>query len=374
MTAGSDLHDAIERLRLGRVGDVLGAAGGWIVGGVARALVAGDEPDADVDIAVDADLGPLLGGLGAEVLRHDRFGTAVVPLGDGRHADIARTRTETYAAPGALPEVAPAPIGDDLARRDFTVNAIAIAIAAPHAVLDPFDGAGDLATARLRVLHDGSFRDDPTRAVRAARYCARLGLAPDPGTRALLAAADLGLVTADRRAAELRRLAAEPAAGAGFALLAEWGVRPLPDGAGDLLAAVERMRREPPWSGQVEAGVSAVLIAATAGPERERSLELAAARPARPSVAVRLAAGADPAELLVATAAGGSWVGRYLREWRDVRLEITGDDLLAAGVERGPAIGAGLAGALERKLDGELGAGGREAELEAALAIAAGES
>jgi tRNA nucleotidyltransferase (CCA-adding enzyme) len=371
MNAGNDLADAIERLRLGRVGAVLGEAGGWIVGGVARALVAGTEPDADVDIAVDRDLGPLLERLGIPARRHDRFGTAVVPLDGGRHADIARTRTEAYPSPGALPDVDPAPIGDDLARRDFTVNAIAVAIAPPHDVLDPFAGAADLAAGRLRVLHRDSFRDDPTRAIRAARYCARLGLEPDRATLALLARADLGLVSADRRDAELRRLATERAAAAGFELLDRWGVRPLPAGAADLLAAVAAKRMDPLWGGHVEPAVRAILIAAGQGPDLDRARELATARPSRPSRAVSLAAGVDMAVLLVAAAAGGAWIERYLREWRGVGLEISGDDLLAAGVPRGPAIGAGLAGALDRKLDGELD-GGREAELAAALEIAAG--
>ncbi|HKQ17048.1 MAG TPA: hypothetical protein VJS87_00790, partial [Solirubrobacterales bacterium] len=75
------------------------------------------------------------------------------------------------------------------------------------------------------------------------------------------------------------------------------------------------------------------------------------------------------AVLLVAEAAGGSWIERYVREWSRVGLEIDGDDLLAAGIPRGPAVGAGLAAALERKLDGEID-GGREAELAAALEAA----
>jgi tRNA nucleotidyltransferase (CCA-adding enzyme) len=332
--------------------------------------VAGTEPDADVDIAVDGELDPLLERLDVPARRHDRFGTAVVPLGDGRHADIARTRTEAYRSPGSLPDVAPAAIEDDLARRDFTVNAIAVAIAPPHAVLDPFGGTADLGAGRLRVLHRSSFRDDPTRAIRAARYCARLGLAPDRATLRLLEAADLGLVSVDRRDAELRRLASERTAAEGFALLDEWGVRALPAGAAELLAPVGRTRMDPLWSGHVEPAVRAMLIAAGASPGLDRALELAAARPARPSEAVRRAAGADSAILLVARAAGGSWIERYLREWKDVGLEISGDDLLAAGIPRGPAVGAGLAGALDRKLDGELEAG-REAELAAALAIAA---
>ena len=309
MAFGNDLAEDIERLRLGRVGEVLAGRDAWIVGGVARALVAGTAPDADVDIAVDADIEPVLEELGLPATRHDRFGTAVIALGDGRHADIARTRTETYAAPGALPDVAPATIGEDLARRDFAVNAIAIAIAPPHRMLDPFGGVADLAAGRLRVLHPGSFSDDPTRAIRAARYCARIGLEPDPATRRLLGETDLGLVSRDRRDAELRRLAAEPAAAAGFVLLAEWGVLPLAEGASELLEAVGRTRMDPVWSGHVDPGVRAMLIAAGTGPELDRARELAAARPGRPSEAAVLAAGVDPAVLLVATA-GRRHVGR----------------------------------------------------------------
>jgi tRNA nucleotidyltransferase (CCA-adding enzyme) len=369
MATGKDLSGEIEQLRLGRVADALAGHDAWIVGGVARALVADTDPDADVDIAVDADLEPILERLGLPAKRHDRFDTAVIDLGDGRHADIARTRTETYAAPGALPDVAPAELGADLARRDFTVNAFGIAIAPPHRTLDPFGGATDLAAGTLRVLHPGSFADDPTRAIRAARYCARLGLEPDPETLRLLGDADLGLVSGDRRDAELRRLAAEHEAAAGFGLLSEWGVRALPAGAPELLAAVAETRMDPLWSGHVDPGVRGILIAAGSGPELERARELAATRPARPSEAVALAAGVDPAVLLVAMAAGGSWIQRYMREWAGVGLEIGGEDLLGAGIERGPAIGAGLDGALQRKLDGELD-GGREAELTAALEIA----
>lgn len=369
MAFGTELSTAVEGLRLGRVGEVLAGRDAWIVGGVARALVADTAPDADVDIAVDAELEPLLEELGLPATRHDRFGTAVVDLGDGRHADIARTRTETYAAPGALPDVAPATIEEDLARRDFAVNAIAIAIAPPHRMLDPFSGAADIAAGRLRVLHSNSFRDDPTRAIRAARYCARLGLEPDRPTRRLLASADVGLVSADRRDAELRRLAAEHTAAAGFTLLAEWGVRPLAPEAQTLLFAVERVRMDPVWSGHIEPGVRAMLIAAGSGPELDRARTLAAARPGRPSEAVALVRGVDQAVLLVATAAGGAWIERCLREWTPVELEITGEDLLAAGIEPGPAVGAGLEAALQRKLDGELG-GGREAELTAAIEAA----
>jgi tRNA nucleotidyltransferase (CCA-adding enzyme) len=99
--------------------------------------------------------------------------------------------------------------------------------------------------------------------------------------------------------------------------------------------------------------------------------ELAAATPERPSEGVRLAATWDPAQLLVARALGAEWLDRYAAEWRHVRLEITGDDLLAEGIPEGPDIGRGLEAALSGKLDGEIS--GREEELRIALAVARSE-
>ena len=370
MTIGKDLSHDIERLRLGRVGEALAGLDAWIVGGVARALVTNTDPDADIDIAVDADLEPVLERLGLPAKRHDRFGTAMIDLGDGRHADIARTRTEAYEAPGALPAVTPAPIDDDLARRDFTVNAIAIALRPPNPILDPFGGISDLAAGRLRVLHPGSFTDDPTRAIRAARYCARLGLRPEEETAKLLAATDLGLVSTDRRNAELARLAGEPDPAAGFRLLSRWAVLPLSDRSLELIAAVDRVLRIPAWRDQGSAREAAILLAADeAGEGRAAALRLAAESPARPSDAVALASGLPPATLLLAAAAGADWVSSYMGDWRRIGLEISGQDLLAAGIEPGPPVGAGLQGALDLKLNGKL-EGGRERELEAALRIA----
>ena len=89
-------------------------------------------------------------------------------------------------------------------------------------LIDPHGGAGDLERRSLRVLHARSFVDDPTRALRAARYAARLGFALDPETDALVRETDLETVSADRRDAELAKLAAEPAARWGFELLEEW--------------------------------------------------------------------------------------------------------------------------------------------------------
>ncbi|HVY78777.1 MAG TPA: hypothetical protein VG898_09755, partial [Solirubrobacterales bacterium] len=106
---------------------------------------------------------------------------------------------------------------------------------------------------------------------------------------------------------------------------------------------------------------------AALGPEGGEA-ELARERPQRPSAGVAAARGHDPVELVLARALGAEWLDRYLTEWRDVSLAIDGEDLIAAGVPPGPALGRGLQEALRRKLDGEVE--GREAELAAALAAA----
>jgi tRNA nucleotidyltransferase (CCA-adding enzyme) len=363
---------AIAELGLEPLEQRLHGAGAYLVGGAARALASGGVPGGDVDIAVETDLESVLTGIEPDrgTRRHDRFETATVALEGGRHADLARTRTESYPAPGALPVVEPASIGQDLARRDFTVNAIAIALDAPHDVLDPFSGVADLGSRTLRVLHPDSFRDDPTRAIRAARYCARLGLEPDAQTLGLLTNADLGTVSDDRRRAELARLASETAAPDGFRLLARWGVSDIAPRALDLIAAVDSAVSGVPALWSSDSRRAAILTAAGGGEDLKLAQTLAAAAPDRPSTAVALAAPAPEHVLLVALAAGAGWVEPYMREWRHVRLEIGGDDLIAAGHRPGPAIGAGLKGALALKLDGEL-PGGREQELAAALRIAA---
>src|SRR5690606_25329122 len=115
--------------------------------------------------------------LGATTAEHERFGTAKVVL-EGHEVDLAGARRETYPEPGALPVVEPADsIEQDLARRDFTINAMALSLDDPAEPIDPHGGAADLDAGLLRVLHPGSFADDPTRALRAARYAARFGFA-----------------------------------------------------------------------------------------------------------------------------------------------------------------------------------------------------
>ena len=169
--------------------DALGDADGvYVVGGAVRDLLRGDAP-VDLDLVADRELGELIAELssagGAPARVHDRFGTATLVLDAGRF-DLARARREHYPHPGALPEVEPAPIEEDLRRRDFTVNALALGLGgARRGELLAVPGAlDDLDTGTLRVLHDASFRDDPTRLLRLARYAGRLSFAPDEHDRA----------------------------------------------------------------------------------------------------------------------------------------------------------------------------------------------
>jgi tRNA nucleotidyltransferase (CCA-adding enzyme) len=347
----------------------------YLVGGAVRDLMLG-RGRADIDLVVEGDPAALAEALGAEPLVvHSRFGTMKVDW-NGEEIDLAAARRESYARPGALPTVdLGAPICTDLARRDFTVNAIAIPLADPTDLLDPYDGKVDLRDGLLRVIHDRSFVDDPTRAIRAARYATRFGFGIEPHTRELLQVADLTTVTPERRAEELRRLAREERGVRGLELLAGWGlVEPRPGGESFALARdVDRLLATPAWVGEVDRA-DAILAAAgvldapgdaeeiatslagadrstAADPVFRRAEELAAARPARPSGGAALARGVDPLILVLARALGADWLDDWL-EWREATLEIGGTDLTAAGLS-GPAIGRGLAAALAAKLDGE---------------------
>ena len=324
-------------------------------------------PRADLDVVVEGDAGALARRLGGEILEHERFATAKAML-DGTELDLATSRGEAYPAPGALPEVRPAPLREDLARRDFTINAMAVPLQGKTVLIDPHGGREDLAAGRLRVLHPGSFVDDPTRALRAARYAARFDFTIEPRTETLLRAADLSTVSEDRKRAELLRIAAEPEAVRGLLLLGEWGLLELPDAAPGLLEALDRLLARSPWSDVAER--DRTLLAAALG-EHGRAANLAAARPQRPSEGVELARGASPEELAIGRALSGEWLDAYVGEWRSVALEIGGDDLIAAGISEGPALGHGLAQALRAKLDGEVA--GLDEELRVALEAAKGQ-
>ena len=179
---------AADARRMRRVATIAARHGRrvWLVGGPVRDLLLG-RPVADLDLAVDGAVQRIGRAVAREFQAgfrwHPRFLTAVISFNAG-HLDLAATRTETYAAPAALPCVRPAGIDADLARRDFSVNAMALEIhpRGHGPLIDPFAGSSDLLSGTLRVLHGRSFADDPTRAFRAARFAVRFGFRLDRTT------------------------------------------------------------------------------------------------------------------------------------------------------------------------------------------------
>jgi tRNA nucleotidyltransferase (CCA-adding enzyme) len=359
---GDTDNDALEAriAALPGIDRVRAAAAGsnpHLVGGGVRDLLRGAEP-LDVDVVVEGDALAIARELDPEAVLHDRFGTATATV-EGFAVNLAGARDESYPAPGALPEVRAGTLEEDLGRRDFTVNAMAVPLEGPPVLVDPHGGAGDLEGGVLRVLHPDSFADDPTRALRGARYAARLGLTPDPETERLVRDADLGTVSAQRVEAELRRLAGEPDPAAALELIRDWGVIELD---AELARRALELARDEPWRSLVGPGdlVVAVATSATAA-----ARELSGAEPGGAAEGVAAAHGRDGVTLALARALGAEWLDDYVGSWRHVRLEIGGNDLIAAGVPEGPRVGRGLGAALRAKLDGR--AQGRDAELEAAL-------
>jgi tRNA nucleotidyltransferase (CCA-adding enzyme) len=375
-----------------------------LVGGAVRDLALQRAPR-ELDVVVEGDAGAFARLLAqeesADLVTHDRFGTATVSIDSGR-VDVARARRERYSEPGALPEVEPAPIAEDLLRRDFTINAIAVALSDPNGAVTaaPF-ALDDLEQGQLRVLHDQSFIDDPTRLLRLGRYVARLGFSVERQTARLvsdaLARHALETVSGGRIGAELRLALNEPdplrALGTLAKLrllealhpalsvdpaLARRALELLPDdGREDLLvlavcahrfAAPNGLRR---WLDELEFPArdrDIVTIAACEAPKIARTI----AHEQRPSRLAALLRTKPPEAVALAGALGSAQPARrWLAQLRHVRLEINGNDLLAAGIPAGPELGRRLEQALARKLDGEL-AGGRDEELSAAL-DAAGE-
>jgi tRNA nucleotidyltransferase (CCA-adding enzyme) len=424
---GAEAITALEQQPGGR--ELLAAVGGRddaaLVGGAVRDLLLGGEPrELDVTVAhgsgeLAAQLAAALGGRAhadeqpARSTVHERFGTASVEWDAGR-IDIAELRAESYPQPGALPEVRPAGPEEDLARRDFSVNAISLALGEPRrGELSAVEGAlADLDEGRLRVLHERSFIDDPTRLLRLARYGARLRFGAEQRTAELaaaaLAAGALGTVSGARIGTELRLALGEADALAALLTLAELGVlgalspqlsieepiarRALALASPDtrvavlLTALLLLLAPEPPSERRRSEMVTQLDELELPARERDDAIACVLAAPAlagelsaaaRPS-RLHDVLGGQPPEALVLTAAlalaeqpeprreAAAQALLWLSTLRHVRLQINGDDLLAAGVPEGPAIGEGLARALRLRLDGEL-AEGRSAELAAAL-------
>ncbi|HOD34693.1 MAG TPA: hypothetical protein PLR20_00105 [Syntrophales bacterium] len=198
------LCESIKRSLVEKLGvplvEVLEAAGreaerlgfkAFLVGGLVRDLCLGKD-NADVDLVIEGDgiefAKSFAPRYGAKLRCYVRFGTATIVFPAGFKIDVATARVESYDRPAALPTVRPGRIEDDLYRRDFTINAMAIALSPPAVgqVMDPFGGRVDIRDKKIRVLHERSFVDDPTRIFRALRFEGRLGFHLDESTQRLV--------------------------------------------------------------------------------------------------------------------------------------------------------------------------------------------
>jgi tRNA nucleotidyltransferase (CCA-adding enzyme) len=398
--ATREVLDAVTRLAAAHGGRA------FLAGGLVRDVWRGETSAArDLDVVIEGD-GPgvaraLASELGGALVEHERFLTASVATARHGRIDVVTARTERYERPGALPRVLPGSMAQDLRRRDFAVNAMAVELGSgAFGLLDPLGGVTDLERRRLRILHPLSFVEDPTRMLRAVRYAARLGLTADRWTlrcQALaLRLAPYPALSASRLAGELERLLSEPSPGAVLALAVRGGVMRLLDpgwrpsrATATRLAALNATLE---WAAAhrlaTPLAVTALALAseqrptvATAMPERlglsgellsrvRRALEEA------PHLATRVRATRSRSEAARLLREAGDvaltllhltepearerldW---YVREGRTVAPGLGGDEVIALGVPRGPMVSEVLQTLRDGRLDGRFG--DREAEL-----------
>ncbi|MBA3376282.1 MAG: CBS domain-containing protein [Actinobacteria bacterium] len=413
---GESLADeltALERLRVlfdavASLGDRAGAV--YLVGGTVRDILLGEE-SFDVDIAVEGDAiefaRALSSTLDGRVTSHQKFGTAVVRYGLDERVDVVTTRTEFYDAPGALPTVERAGLREDLLRRDFTINAMAVSLEPADfgRLVDPFGGRADLAAGLLRVLHNLSFIDDPTRIFRAIRYEARYGFRLDEhSARLARACIEMGLVgdlSSARLGDELQTLLEDPGALGGIRRLGELAAdRAIHPRLRADAEAEELFERALALRDELDAGVPTWRIGlAVLGRDmpseeaytwlerlkvRRRDVErIAGAITIAPRIVERLRADklepaeivalADPfapdAPLMALAREDLPGLRDYFLRLRDVQIEIGGAELATLGLSESPRVGEVLAELRRRKLNGELD--GRDSELEAARELIA---
>ncbi len=369
----------------------------FLAGGLVRDVWRGESNAArDLDVVVEGD-GPgvaraLANELGGALVEHERFLTASVETPRHGRIDVVTARAERYERPGALPRVLPASMAQDLRRRDFTVNAMAVELATgAFGLLDPLGGIADLEHRRLRVLHPLSFVEDPTRMLRAARYAARLGLTADRWTlrcQALaLRLAPYPALSASRFAAELERLLREPSPAAALTLAVRAGVvrildpRWRPGRATAMRLAALDATLEWATAHRLASPLTVAVLAlageqrsavATALPERlglsgdllsrvRRALEDPPGLTARvrgagsrseTARALREAGGVALALLHLTEPAIRERLEWYVRDGRTVTPELSGDDVIALGVARGPRVSEVLQALRDGRLDG----------------------
>jgi tRNA nucleotidyltransferase (CCA-adding enzyme) len=381
-------------------------AGLYLVGGAVRDLLLG-EPSFDIDLAVEGDgiafAERLATALGGRMHSHEKFHTAVVIAGDLR-VDVASARTEHYEYPAALPTVEHSSIRQDLHRRDFTINAMAVSLLPEEfgLLFDPYGGEADLRRGIVRVLHNLSFIEDPTRIFRAIRYENRYGFAMDAHTRELArGVVEMGLVgdlSGARVRDELVALLSEAEVAGSLRRLGEvrlaGAVHPALDVGEDTIELVRRIDELrarlapelPAWRVRLAAMArripadellgwlerlrvrrrdARIVAAAAVVPPRLEGPLGQASEPAQ--IAELLAAQPDEVALVVAAGGGpaGAAAVEYLERLGDIALDIDGTTLRdELGIPESPRVGELLAELLRLRRNGEVV--GREEQLAAA--------
>lgn len=370
----------------------------YLVGGVVRDLLLG-RPNLDLDVAVEGDAVALArdiaARLGTRATAHGQFGTATVPAGQVT-LDLATARTETYPHPGALPIVRPGALADDLRRRDFTINAIALSLNASNygEIIDPLGGVADLRSGLVRIIHPQSFIDDATRMLRAARYEQRFQFHLEETTEALLRrdVSMLSTISGDRIRYEFERIFAEPSPEQALERAHSLGIlqeihpalrwdrwltqrflQARQDGAASppvhasllvlrldkqsALGVIERLRFPGEWSRPaLEARKLAQVVERLDKPDIANSVIFETLRPYGRE-AIRACRAASDSVLVRARLA------LYLGTLSGVKPLLNGHDLLAMGVPQGPGIGEVLADLLRARLDGQAATREEEATL-----------
>ena len=396
-------EEETERLlALGRLASDRGVSC-LLVGGAVRDLLLGRNVK-DVDFVVEGDAVELAEAWAAEqggrIRAHRAFGTAVWIRPDGTHWDFATARAEYYEAPAALPTVAHAALYQDLYRRDFTINTLAMAISPDRfgEILDMFGGVRDLKAGRIRVMHGLSFVEDPTRAFRAVRFAVRLGFTLLPETERLIASAHRQGVfrhlSPKRVLAEVEQILSGPNAVEGLKAMeahkllqvfwprfrltprgldalyrvqkaVDFYETQFPDAPLDrpcvyFMALLERVPTQDTASFLERYPFSrktGELLGRYRSTTWHALRELGVERGAVASGAYRVLAG-QPIEWVLFVlakadgAAGQARVRDFLVRDRFVRLEISGQDLTLAGMPPSPAVAAALSATRAAKVDG----------------------
>ncbi|MFU8796480.1 MAG: CCA tRNA nucleotidyltransferase [Dehalococcoidia bacterium] len=380
----------------------------YLVGGIVRDLLL-QYRNLDIDLVVEGDAVGLARNLAesgkAELLAQHHFGTATLKHGEYT-VDMATARKETYAHPGALPEVAPGTIRDDLARRDFSINAMAVSLSPDDRgeLIDLHGGRADLEQRLIRILHPGSFRDDATRILRGVRYEQRLGFEFEEQTAGLLRrdVPMLDTISGDRIRNELELILREKEPEHAIRRLADLGALSglgltagVSDGIDEMFGEARKLSR----TGELSTLYFCLLVHSTtvdgleafvarlnmsAGPSRamrdtlrlKNNLHLLERPSLKPSEVYGLlqeygAVAIEANAIASRSSAARGNLERFLAELRHVKPSLNGEDLKKLGIPPGPEMGRILSALRRARLDGEVDT--RAAEERLARSLLAGD-